>query len=97
MKRVCPRLQSHIDDSAGLPAKFCRRILLDVEFLDGVNRQDGRRVARNARSVDDALPGKRLAIEEAVDDISVVLGAKSVGACRGKTASGIAYYSGTQL
>src|SRR5581483_6747295 len=37
VKRVASRLQTHIDDSAGFPAKLRRRIFLQVKFLDGID------------------------------------------------------------
>ena len=38
---VGARLQAEIDDSAGLPAILCRRMLRRVELLNRVNRQNG--------------------------------------------------------
>src|SRR6202007_2819662 len=63
MQSVGAGLQGDVDDCAGLPAILCRRVLLDIEFLDGVDGQDGGRVAGNATSVHDCLAGVRLAVE----------------------------------
>ena len=90
-------LQSHIHDCSRLPAVFRRRILLQVEFLNRVNRKNRRRVSGDARSVHDGLAGVGLAVEQAFDVIRVVFGAQAVGAGGGKSAAGITHDAGTQL
>src|ERR1017187_6022897 len=85
------RLQCNVDDGTGLPAVFCRRILLNIEFLNGVDGKDGRRVSSDAGSVDDALAGERLAVEQTIDEVSIIFGAQAVAAGRGEAASRITH------
>ena len=53
----------NIDDRTRLPAIFCRGILLNIELLNRIDRQDGRGISRDASSIDYALPGKWFAVE----------------------------------
>src|SRR6202035_4942420 len=49
VNRVAARLDSGVDDGPGFPAKFGLRILLGIEFLNGV---DGKRRGRVTRGDD---------------------------------------------
>src|SRR5205085_6019473 len=60
MKRVGAGLQSDAGDGAGLPSEFGLGILLCGEFLNGVDRQQRRRVAGQADRIDRALAAERL-------------------------------------
>ena len=48
---------------------------MDVELLNGVDGENGRRVTRDPGAVDDGLSRIRLAVEEAFYKVSVILGA----------------------
>src|SRR2546425_8944426 len=57
------RLQPDVNDGSGLPAVFRTRILLEVEFGDGIDGQNGRRISGDAGTVDNALAGERFTVE----------------------------------
>src|SRR4029077_3576046 len=92
-----PRFQSYIDDRSWFPAIFSRRVLLQIKFLNGVNRQNGGGVYYNSGAVDDALSREGLGIVQTVNQVSVVFGAKPVGAGGGESSAGITNYARTQL
>ena len=94
---VGPRLQAYVDNGSRFPAVLCGRILLEVELLDRIDRQDRGRVSGNAGTIDDALSGEGLAVEEAVDEVGVIFGAQAVAAGGGKSTARIANYTGAQL
>ena len=91
------RLQPHINDRSRLPAIFRRGILLQIELLNRIDRQNGRRIPGNARAIDEALARKGFAVIETVDDVHVVFGAKAVGARGRESATRIAHHAGPQL
>ncbi len=97
VERVGARFQGYIYDRARFPAVLRRGIFDQIEFLNGVDGEDCRGIAGDAGAVDDALSRKWLAIEKAVDEVGVVLGAQTVGAGGGKSAAGIAHNAGAQL
>src|SRR5437016_1717588 len=51
VQSVGARLQPYVDHGTRLPAVFSGRILLQVEFLNGINGQNGRRIPRNTRAI----------------------------------------------
>src|SRR3974377_664158 len=97
METIRSRLQPHIDNRARLPAVLSRGILLDVEFLDRIDRQDRRRITSDAGAVNDALPRKRLTVIQAVDEIDIIFCAQTVRAGRGKSTAWIAHNSRPEL
>ena len=97
MERIRSRLQSHIDDRAGLPSIFGGRVFLNIKFLNGINRENGGGVSGDASAIDDALAGKWLAVKKAVNKIGVVFRAQAVGACGRESAAGITHHAGAQL
>src|SRR6266576_132961 len=60
MDIVGARLQADVHDRTRLPSILGRRILLEIELLNRVDREDGCGVSRNARAVDDRLARVRL-------------------------------------
>src|SRR5579862_1479150 len=52
---VCAGFQPYVYDGARLPAILRRGSLLNIEFLNRVNRKNRRRISRDAGSVDNAL------------------------------------------
>ncbi len=97
MQSIGTGLQTDIDHGSGLPAVFCRRILDHIEFLDGVDRQNGGGISGDSSAVDNALARKGFAIEKAIDQVGVVLGAQSVAAGGGEAAARIANHAGSEL
>src|SRR3974377_2533555 len=97
MEIVRSRLQPHIDNRPRLPAVLSRGILLDVEFLDRIDRQDRRRITSDAGAVNDALPRKRLTVIQAVDEIKIIFCSQTVRAGRGKSTAWIAHNSRPEL
>src|SRR5581483_5046076 len=89
--------QTYVHDRTWLPSVFRGRILLKVEFLDGINRQNGRGIAGDSRTIDNRLAGIRFAVEQAFDEIRVILRAQAVGTRRRKSTAGVAHYAGAQL
>ena len=89
--------EADVDDRARLPSVFGGRILLDIEFLNGVDGEDGGGVSGNAGAVDDGLTGIGFAVEEAFDEVGVVFGAEAVGAGGGEAAAGITHDAGAKL
>src|SRR5579883_2759405 len=80
-----------------LPAVLGFRVLLDVELLDGVDRQQRCRVAGNAGRVDRALGGEAFDGVDAIQDVHVVLGAEAVGTLAPLAAARKRHHSGAQL
>ena len=97
MKGVGPGFERHIHHGAGFPSVFRWRILNQVELLNGIDRENCCRVARDSRAIDDALTGERFAVEKSIDDVRVVFSAQPVGAGCGESAAGIAHHSRAQL
>ena len=90
-------LETDVDHRSRLPSIFRGGILLDVEFLDGINGQNGGGVSGNAGPVDDRLARVRFAVEQTFDEVGIVLGAQAIAAGGGEAASGIADNAGTKL
>ena len=97
MQSVCTRLNSDVNDRAWLPSVFSRGVLLQVEFLNRVDRENGRRVAGDSRSVNDCLPGVGLTVVQAINEVGIVLGAQAVGARGGEATARIAHHARTEL
>src|ERR1700756_1202567 len=97
MQTVRARFQRHVDNSPGLPAIFRRGIFQHIEFLDGVDGKDCRRISGNAGAVDDALAGDGFGVEKSVAYIRVVLGTETGRTRGGKSAAGIADDTGAKL
>src|SRR5262249_46837788 len=81
---IRPRLQSEVEDRAGLPSVFRRRVLLRVELLNRVNRQDRAWSALHAFGVDHGRAVIGIVVVGAVHNEIVVFGAIAVGADRKK-------------
>ena len=77
---VGPGLEPEVDDRARFPAIFGGGILLGVELLNRVDRQDRPGRALHAFGVDDRSAVVRIVVVDAVEDEIVVLGAIAVGA-----------------
>ena len=97
MEAVRARLQGDAGNGAGLPAVFRLRVLLCAEFLDGIHRQQGRRVARETHGVDGALATQRFHCGDSVEDINVVLGPQTVCRLCPCAAAGIDGHAGAEL
>src|SRR5579864_12655 len=97
VERIRSRLQSNVHDCAGFPAIFSRGVLLDVELLDRIDRQDGRGISRDAGAIDDALSRKRLAVKQALDEVGIVFGAQAVRAGGRESSAGITDDTRSQL
>src|SRR6516162_3221564 len=97
MQTVRARFQRHVDDSTGFPAVFRGGIFQHIEFLDGINGKDCRRISGNAGTVDDALTREGFAVEKSVDDISIVLCTEAGRTRGGKSAAGIPDDTGAKL
>src|SRR5205085_4501154 len=63
MNTIGSRLQPDINNRSRFPAVLSRRVLLHIEFLDGVDRQNGSRISGNTRAINDALSRKRFAVK----------------------------------
>ena len=66
MQFVCAGLYRDVYDRARLPAILRGRVFDDVEFLNGVDWENGRRITGDAGAVNNALAGKRFAVIKAV-------------------------------
>jgi hypothetical protein len=97
VKSISARFQRHVYDCARLPAIFRRRIFLDIEFLDRIDGQDRGGIAHNPCAVNNALTGKGLAVEQAVDEVGIVLSSQAVGTGGRETASRVPHHARTQL
>src|SRR5262249_7576504 len=89
-------LEAEVDDRAGFPSILGCWILLRVEFLDGVDGQDGSRRSLHAFGIDDGGAVVRVVVVGAVDDEVVVLRTIAVRADRKKAAAGRALDAGPQ-
>ena len=97
VKIVAARLEADIHHRAGLPSVFGALILLGVELLDGVERQDGWRRSGDANVVDHAFAVVDVIVIGPIDRVVVVFKAVSVGRDAVKTAARRALDSGTKF
>src|SRR5215469_18170117 len=97
MQTVGSGFQTHVDYRSRLPAIVCRWVLLQVEFLNRVDGENGGGIARDSGTVDDGLSGVGLAVEQTFDEVGIVLGAQTVAAGGRETAARIAHYTGPEL
>ena len=74
MQSVGARLQANIDLESGLPSKLCLWILLNIEFLDGVDRQESPGISGEPISVNDLLALIPLIVVQAIDNEKIVSG-----------------------
>ncbi len=97
MNLIGAGLEADVDDRTGLPAKFRWREFFDIEFLDRIDRQNGRRIACDAGSIDDGLARVGLAVEQSFNEISIVFRAQAIRAGGRESSAGIANHAGTKL
>src|ERR1700691_4421967 len=97
VQRIRSRLQSHIDDCTWFPSVLGCGILLNVELLDRIDGQDGRRIPRDTPAVDNSLTGKWFAIEQALNKVGMVFRAQTISARGGESTAGIAHHTGAKL
>src|ERR1700730_1615602 len=97
MQRIGARLQTDINDGARLPAVFRLGDLLSIELLNGVNGQDGSRIAKNARGIHHALRRESLDRIDPVQDVYVMLVAHPVRALAPLSAPRVEVHAGAQL
>ena len=76
--RVRAGLEADVNHCAGATAEFGGGIVFDVQFLDGIDGQDGGGVTKWQRGVGDALAGKGIVAIEAFEEVIVILRLESV-------------------
>ena len=97
MHGVGAGLDSDVDDRAGLPAIFGTRIFFGLEFVDGVDGNEGSRIAGAHNRANNRLRHPGIAAVHAFEQVHVVMRALPIGALRPPRPSGIHRDSGAQL
>ena len=87
VKSVGPRSDSHVHHGTGLPTVLGLRIFHEVEFLDGVDRQNRRHIAERTGKIDDGAGVKKTGIDNAVDHPAGFIGTNVVGALGPRSAA----------
>ena len=96
MKSIGTRLDPHVHHGARLPAIFGLGIFHEVEFLDGVNGQDRRRVGEWTGHVGDRSGIEGVNVDDAVHHPDRFVRARAVGTLRPGSAAGIELNAGAQ-
>src|SRR5207244_7030479 len=97
MHGVGAGLDSDVDDRAGLPAVFSTRIFFILEFVDGVDGNEGPRIASAHNRADNGLRHPGITAVYAFEQVYVVMRTLSVGALGPARPAGIDRDSGPQL
>ena len=97
VKGIGPRPDSHVHYGPGLPAVLRFGIFLEVEFLDGVDGQDHRRIGKRTRHIGDRAGIAEIGIDNAVQHPGGFIGPKVVGALGPGRAARLDHHTWTQI
>ena len=97
MESIAAGLNADVDDGARLPAIFGARILIGLEFVDGVDGQHRSGIARGHDGVHDALRHPGVVAVDAIHHEEIVVRAETVGALRPAGVAGVFGHAGAQV